>query len=285
MRNLIEFFTRHSHWLLFLLLEVVSLSLLFHFNSYQGSVWFTSANTVVGKVYEARSEVDSYFGLADINRQLTERNIYLEQQVNQLSSQLKAKNPTGDSLLRAALPADNYKLIPAKVIDNSISKPDNFITINKGSADGVKKDMGVACGTGVVGIVYIVSNHYSVVLPVLNTKSNISCAIQGRDYFGYLHWNGGPSNLAYVDDIPRHAHFKLYEKVVTSGYSSVFPPGILVGKILHVYNSVDGLSYRLQVQLSTDFARLRDVCVIDDASARERLQMMQAAEDSLKLRE
>ncbi len=285
MRNLIEFFTRHSHWLLFLLLEVVSLSLLFHFNSYQGSVWFTSANTVVGKVYEARSEVDSYFGLADINRQLTERNIYLEQQVNQLSSQLKAKNPTGDSLLRAALPADNYKLIPAKVIDNSISKPDNFITINKGSADGVKKDMGVACGTGVVGIVYIVSSHYSVVLPVLNTKSNISCAIQGRDYFGYLHWNGGPSNLAYVDDIPRHAHFKLYEKVVTSGYSSVFPPGILVGKILHVYNSVDGLSYRLQVQLSTDFARLRDVCVIDDASARERLQMMQAAEDSLKLRE
>lgn len=285
MRNLIEFFTRHSHWLLFLLLEVVSLSLLFHFNSYQGSVWFTSANTVVGKVYEARSEVDSYFGLADINRQLTERNIYLEQQVNQLSSQLKAKNPTGDSLLRAALPADNYKLIPAKVIDNSISKPDNFITINKGSADGVKKDMGVACGTGVVGIVYIVSSHYSVVLPVLNTKSNISCAIQGRDYFGYLHWNGGPSNLAYVDDIPRHAHFKLYEKVVTSGYSSVFPPGILVGKILHVYNSVDGLSYRLQVQLSTDFARLRDVCVIDDASACERLQMMQAAEDSLKLRE
>jgi rod shape-determining protein MreC len=285
MRNLIEFFTRHSHWLLFLLLEVVSLSLLFHFNSYQGSVWFTSANTVVGKVYEARSEVDSYFGLADINRQLTERNIYLEQQVNQLSSQLKAKNPTGDSLLRAVLPADNYKLIPAKVIDNSISKPDNFITINKGSADGVKKDMGVACGTGVVGIVYIVSSHYSVVLPVLNTKSNISCAIQGRDYFGYLHWNGGPSNLAYVDDIPRHAHFKLYEKVVTSGYSSVFPPGILVGKILHVYNSVDGLSYRLQVQLSTDFARLRDVCVIDDASARERLQMMQAAEDSLKLRE
>lgn len=285
MRNLIEFFTRHSHWLLFLLLEVVSLSLLFHFNSYQGSVWFTSANTVVGKVYEARSEVDSYFGLADINRQLTERNIYLEQQVNQLSSQLKAKNPTGDSLLRAALPADNYKLIPAKVIDNSISKPDNFITINKGSADGVKKDMGVACGTGVVGIVYIVSSHYSVVLPVLNTKSNISCAIQGRDYFGYLHWNGGPSDLAYVDDIPRHAHFKLYEKVVTSGYSSVFPPGILVGKILHVYNSVDGLSYRLQVQLSTDFARLRDVCVIDDASARERLQMMQAAEDSLKLRE
>jgi rod shape-determining protein MreC len=285
MRNLIEFFTRHSHWLLSLLLEVVSLSLLFHFNSYQGSVWFTSANTVVGKVYEARSEVDSYFGLADINRQLTERNIYLEQQVNQLSSQLKAKNPTGDSLLRAVLPADNYKLIPAKVIDNSISKPDNFITINKGSADGVKKDMGVACGTGVVGIVYIVSSHYSVVLPVLNTKSNISCAIQGRDYFGYLHWNGGPSNLAYVDDIPRHAHFKLYEKVVTSGYSSVFPPGILVGKILHVYNSVDGLSYRLQVQLSTDFARLRDVCVIDDASARERLQMMQAAEDSLKLRE
>ena len=285
MRNLIEFFTQHSHWLLFLLLEVVSMVLLFRFNNYQGSVWFTSANVVVGKVYEVSSEIDSYFGLSHVNRQLTERNLYLEQQVQYLSSQLKKKDPTADSLLVKALPEDGYRLIPAKVIDNSISKTENFITIDKGSADGIHADMGVACGNGVVGIVYLVSSHYSVVIPVLNAKSNISCAIQGRDYFGYLHWNGGPSNLAYVDDIPRHAHFRLYEKVVTSGYSSVFPPGIMVGKILHVYNSQDGLSYRLQVELSTDFGRLRDVCVIDDAAARERMQMMKAAQDSLKLRE
>lgn len=84
----------------------------------------------------------------------------------------------------------NYRLIPAKVVDNSIDKPQNFITINKGTADGVREDMGVACGNGVVGIVYLVSKHYSVVIPVLNTESNISCAINGRGYFGYLHWRG-----------------------------------------------------------------------------------------------
>jgi rod shape-determining protein MreC len=133
-----------------------------------------------------------------------------------------------------------------------------------------------------VGIVYMTSPNYSVVIPVLNTHSNISVAIKDRGYFGYLRWSGGSSGLAYVDDIPRHAHFRLYDKVVTSGYSSVFPPGLLVGKILHVYNSPDGLSYRLQVELSTDFGNLRNVCVIDDESIKERIEVLRAAQDSIK---
>ena len=145
--------------------------------------------------------------------------------------------------------------------------------------------MGVACGTGIVGIVYMVSSAYSVVIPVINSHSNISVAIQDRGYFGYLQWNGGASSIAYVEDIPRHAHFRLYDKIVTSGYSSVFPPGLLVGKILHVYNSADGLSYRLQVELSTDFGNLRNVCVIDDALMQERLKVLRAAQDSLKAKE
>ena len=142
--------------------------------------------------------------------------------------------------------------------------------------------MGVACGNGVVGIVYLVSKHYAVVIPVLNTESNISCAINGRGYFGYLHWRGGASDIAYLDDVPRHAKFRLHDKIVTSGYSSVFPPGVLVGEILHIYNSDDGLSYKLMVKLSTDFGNLRDVCVIDDASVKERLNLLKSAQDSIK---
>lgn len=265
------------------MLEVVSLVLLFQFNNYQGSVWFTSANAVTGKVYELSSKIESYFGLSKVNQELTERNLYLERRVQLLSDKLKDKSADPDYLKNGQLEKlSGFRLIPAKVIDNSIDKADNFITLDKGSLDGVRKDMGVACGNGVVGIVYLVSSHYSVVIPVLNSKSNISCAIDGRDYFGYLHWRQGPSNLAYIDDIPRHAHFKLREKVVTSGYSSVFPPGVLVGEILHVFNSEDGLSYRLQVKLSTDFARLRDVCIIDDSTVSERMGIMQAAQDSIK---
>jgi rod shape-determining protein MreC len=171
-----------------------------------------------------------------------------------------------------------FRLIPAKVITNSVEKHDNLITINKGQADGVS-------GNGVVGIVYLTSAHYSVVIPVLNSQSNISCVIQGRGYFGYLHWTGGDASQAYVDDVPRHAHFKLYDYVVTSGYSSVFPAGIMVGRIRHVYNSADQMSYRLKIKLSTDFGRLRDVCVIDNRVMNERLQVLRAAQDSIKTKE
>ena len=283
MRNLIEFLAKYNHWFVFVLLEVISFVLLFQYNSYQGSVWFSSANLISGKVYDLNAEILSFFSLTRANTELTQRNLYLERQVAQLSDQL-VKVTKDSSLIHQGqlqMLAD-YKLIPAKVVSNTIDKSDNFMTIEKGAADGVRKDMGVACGNGVVGIVYLVASHYSVVIPVLSTKSNISCRIQGRGYFGYLHWQGGPSDIAYVDDVPRHAHFRLYDHVVTSGYSSVFPPGIMVGKILHVYNSADGLSYRLQVKLSTDFGNLRDVCVIDDAKMEERLEVLRAAQDSIK---
>ena len=157
------------------------------------------------------------------------------------------------------------------------------MTIDKGSKDGVKVDMGVACGSGVVGVVYLVSDHYAVVIPALNSSSSrISCAIRGRGYFGYLHWDGGDASRAYVEDIPRHAQFHRGEWVVTSGYSSIFPAGVMVGQIEKVFNSPDGLSYRLQVKLATDFANLRDVCVINDESVAEQTRLLHAAQDSLK---
>lgn len=283
MHNLLEFLAKYNHWFLFVVLEVVSFVLLFQFNSYQGSVWFSSANVVSGKLYEWDSSVETFFSLTKVNQELTQRNAYLEQQVQQLSEKLTDATKDSTWLHRNQMALlQNYHLIPAKVVANSIDKPSNLMTIDKGRADGVRKDMGVVCGTGVVGIVYLVSDHYSVVIPVLNTKSNISCMIQHRGYFGYLRWKGGASEYAYLEDVPRHAHFKLGDNVVTSGYSAVFPQGILVGKVLHVFNSADGLSYRVQLKLSTDFAKLRDVCVVDDATLRERLDIMRAAQDSIK---
>lgn len=283
MHNLLEFLQKYNHWFVFVLLEVVSMVLLFQYNSYQGSVWFSSANAVTGKLYEWDANVETFFSLTKVNQELTQRNAYLEQQVELLSQKLTdaTKDSTVARNSQMAL-LQNYRLIPAKVVSNSVDKPGNLITIDKGRADGIHKDMGVVCGTGVVGIVYLVAEHYSVIIPVINTRSNISCTIQNRGYFGYLRWKGGASEYAYLEDVPRHAHFKLYDKVVTSGYSAVFPPGVLVGKVLHVFNSADGLSYRLQLQLSTDFAKLRDVCVIDDTAMRERLEIMRAAQDSIK---
>lgn len=286
MRNLLEFLSKYNHWFVFLILEVIGLVLLFQYNSYQGSVWFSSANAVSGRLLGWESEVESFFSMSKVNQELTQRNLYLEQQVKALSERLTdvTHDSTWTQRNQLALLKD-YKLIPAKVVSNSVKSHNNLITIDKGSADGVRQDMGVASGNGVVGVVYMVAPHYSVVIPLLNLSSSVSCKIRGRGYFGYLHWEGGDSRVAYMDDVPRHAHFKLFDWVETSGFSSIFPPGITVGRIRHVYNSPDGVSYRLQINLSTDFAKLRDVCVIDNQPMLKQLEVLRAAQDSLKTKD
>ena len=286
MRNLLAFLAKYNHWFVFILLEVICFVLLFRFNNFQGSVYFSSANAVAGKVYEYNSSVTTFFNMSQSNKKLSERNLILEQQVRALTQYIATHH--GDSLAMQQCQKQalaGFKLIPAKVIQSTINREDNLITIDKGKADGIHEDMGVACGTGVVGVVYMASDHYSIVLPVINVNSNISVMIRKRGYFGFLHWKGTPSDIAYVDDVPRHARFALGDYVVTNGYSSIFPPGIMVGKILHVFNSSDGLSYRVQLRLSTDFGKLRHVCVIDNSALKDKALLLKAAQDSLKPRD
>lgn len=285
MRNLLDFLKNYYHWFLFILLEAVSGVLLFRYNSYQNSAWLSSASLAVGKVYEMESGLTTFFTMSRANEELTLRNFYLERQLAQMRRlYMEATQDTTVKERQELQMLSKYRLIPAKVVSNSLNQRENLITIDKGSSDGVEVDMGVASGNGVVGVVYLTSAHYSVVIPVLNTAmSRISCAIRGRNYFGYLSWDGRDPAVAFVEDIPRHAHFKRGEWIETSGYSSIFPPGVLVGQIEKVFNSADGLSYKLQVRLSTDFGCLRDVCVISDKSIAERVRLMEAARDSARV--
>ncbi len=279
MRNLAEFLTRYYHWLLFLILEAAGTALLFSYNSYQSSVFFSTANVVSGKCLEWSSKVTSYVGLAETNRQLTLRNTQLEQQLSSARATIERLNSNPEQT-RAEVPPQ-YTTIPARVVQNSINRTDNLMTIDKGSADGVKKDMGVVSGSGAVGIVYLVGSHYSIVMPLLNSKSSISCSIRSRGYFGYLHWQGPDCRYAYVEDIPRHAHYAKGDIIETSGYSSVFPKGITVGKVICTFNSPDGLAYRIKMKLSTDFSNLTDVCVISSPDMLERNGLLEAAKDSI----
>ena len=285
MKNLLEFLGRHYHWLLFVVLEAVSFVLLFQYNSYQSSVWFSSANAITGRVNEWRSFVESFFTLRETNKALMLRNFYLERQVNQLRRLYDERTDTISEQERRHLEfLSQYQPIAAQVIANETDRTDNLITIDRGEVDGVQVGMGVACGNGIVGVVYLTSAHHAVVISVLNSHSSrISCAIRGHGYFGVLRWYGEDAGYAYVEDIPRHARFKRGDWVETNGYSSIFPPGVLVGRIVEVYNSRDGLSYKLKVRLSTDFGTLRDVVVISDRSFAERMRLMQAARDSLQL--
>lgn len=261
--NLLDFIRKYNFVLLFVLFEAVSMLLLFRFNSYQGSVWFSAANGGVAAVNGLYTDVVDYLNLKKVNRELTDQNVALQRETELLRQALTtATNDTTltEKLMRQRL--EGYTLLPAKVVSNSAERADNYLVIDKGEDDGVKPEMGVVGGGGVVGIVYLTGKHHSLVIPVTNRKSSISCRVRGQNYFGYLQWDGRSMISAFVDDVPRYAKVQLNQAVETSGYSAVFPPGIFVGRIHKISNSADGQSYRLDVTLGTNFANLRDVSVV-----------------------
>ena len=275
MHDFIERITAYIHWALFLLLETLSGFLLFQYNHYQGSVWFTQANAVAAMVHEWEEVALAYLRLPEENAALVRRNIILQQQNDVLRHELisQSGNSTisqSDSLTNCQIvKSPNCEMIEARIIDNSVRKRDNMLVINAGSDDGVAPEMGVVSGTGVVGIVSAVTSHYALVMSVLNSHSSISCRLRGTEYFGYLKWKGGSPLRACMDDVPRHAHIKKGDIVETSGFSAVFPAGIFLGRVAEIKNSSDGLAYELEILLSTDLANLRHVSVINNHSKAE----------------
>ena len=283
MRNLLNFFLKYNYWFLFILLEVISFALLFRFNNYQGSAFFTSSNQVAGMVYEAANNVTGYFHLKSINDDLVQENVELELQIERLRSVLMEL--TADSVGIEKVKADalkGYDIYRANVINNSLTHVDNYITLDKGENDGIRPEMGVINGSGVVGIVYHTSANYSVVIPILNSKSSVSCKIKRSDYFGFLKWDGGSSEYATVKDMPRHSLFSLGDTIVTSGHSAVFPGGIPIGTVEDISDSHDGLSYLLKVKLFTDFGRLNDVRVIAQKGQEEQIELEQKVKGGRK---
>jgi len=263
MNTFLDFLRKYNHLLFFLLLEAASFSLLFRFNHYQGGVWFTAANTAAAKVNALYTDCIAFVQLREVNKDLVHRNVLLQKQNDALRDALQAvtheDTPT-EKFVAGQL--KDLRLIPAVVVSNSAERTNNYLVIDKGTLDGVQPEMGVVGGGGVVGIVYLCGPHYSLVIPITNRKSSISCRIRGQRYFGALQWEGKSFLRAILDDIPRYAKVKKGSMVETSGYSAVFPPGIFVGKVTNVGNSSDGQSYKLDVLLGTDFANLRDVEVI-----------------------
>jgi rod shape-determining protein MreC len=234
-------------------------------------------------VHEATNTVTSYFYLKSINDALVQKNVELQMQVEELRSawvQATQDTVAFERMKQEAL--DGYQILEAKVINNSLTYADNYITLNKGENHGIRPEMGVVDGNGVVGIVYLTSPNYSIVIPVLNSKSSISCKIRKSDYFGFLKWDGGSSRYAVVKDMPRHSLFSLGDTVVTSGHSAVFPAGIPVGTVEEITDSDDGLSYLLTVKLFADFGRLNNVRVISEEGHMELLELENKLEGGAK---
>jgi rod shape-determining protein MreC len=263
MYHILEFLRKYYYILIFIVLEIISFWALFRFNNYQGSVWLTSANSTTAKINRLYYDIATYWHLGEVNRKLTSENLRLQQEAHALREALLDQKVEGtflDSITRTSI--SGYQYIDAKVIVNSDRKKNNYIVIDKGANDGITRDMGVICGNGVVGIVCITGPRYSLVTPIINKHSNISCRIRGERHFGTLQWDGKDCRYVYLDEIPRYAKIKKGSIIETSGHSSVFPPGLYVGKVNSVNDSPDGQSFRLKVELGTDFLTTRDVNIV-----------------------
>ncbi len=269
MNNLLNFLIRHSSWFIFILYVILSCVMLFQTNPYQQSVYLTSANAVTASVYEGFSAVTSYFHLRDINDDLQLRNAQLEMEVIDLRTQVNNyKMQIPDSTkLQPALRQFNFVI--AHVISNSISQPYNYITINRGSADGIRPEMGVVDQNGVVGMVNAVGKHSARVISLLNPNMKLSCKLKESSYFGSLNWDGKSPYYAMLEELPLHGHYNRGDTVVTSGYSAVFPEGIIVGVVEGRTKNMNGNFVTLRVKLTTDFSQLSTVRAITNTIKNE----------------
>lgn len=270
MQKLLEFLIRKRHWFVFLICEVIAFTLLFRYNSYQQSVMLSSANSMVGHVFSVSNSVRSYLHLREENQVLFDRNGQLELELLKLQRKielLESERLSYDSIMTDSI-AYPYHYIQANVVNNGVTGLHNYITIDKGAVDGISPDMGVVSISGVVGFVSTVNDHFSVVLPLLNIKSNLSCKSQ-RGFDGSLVWDGRDPLYSNLEQLASHAEFLNGDTILTSGYSAIFPPGIMVGQIADPQS--------LKVKLATDFERLKMVRVVKFDYQRERREIEQEA--------
>jgi rod shape-determining protein MreC len=242
----------------------------------------TSANNITSKISATAHSVFAYLELAGTNRDLVERYGALESEVIDLRRQIAALNTNKTDfnalILNDSVPVDSivkagkshkYNYITADVINNSTSYLNNYITINKGSKDGIKPDMGVVSPKGVIGIVTTVSNNMSVVISLLSSKLRVSCKVKDTHFFGSLKWKNNDVKYAYLEELPSHATFQAGDTVVTTGMTPAFPPSVMVGTVESYDRQKDDNFFSLKVRLSTDFQSLGSLCVISNTMADE----------------
>lgn len=263
MRALLQFLKNNSAFFLFLFLEGLALFFIIKFNSFQHNYVFNSANKVVGNVYQWTGTFSDYFRLRSINSELATENAQLRTTVATLENKLQGNHSDTTHIYTSGInPEMENSYIPAKVVNASINRFQNYITINKGTDSGVFPDMGVISSTGVVGVVSSSSRHFSVVIPVINSKIKISSKIKKNDYVGALYWDGVDYQYGYLEDIPLHVNVARGDTLITSGFSSIFPEGILTGVVDEVLLQEGNPFLEIKVKLAVNFQSISFVYIV-----------------------
>lgn len=252
-RPLLDFLVKIRFLLFLVVLEAVSMALIHRHTFLRDNVVFTTAGTVWGHVCELNSSITGYVGLKDENEKLTLQVASLRAQLDELKNMMEI----------SLLPETVDSIVVARVVSNIPNKNQNFITVDKGTDEGVMEGMGVCNADGVVGVVYRTSRSYSLVMPLVNTNVSLSCQVKGRDSYGFLNWNGQDIYVADLVDLPSRSGVMPGDTIITSGYSESFRMGMIVG----VVSSADALSdadgMKVKVRLAADFGRL-DFVYIDE---------------------
>jgi len=269
MKSLFLLLWRNNFTLLFLLLWSICFYLIIRNNNFQQVSVFNSTNKIVASVLEAVNYVKEYINLKENNSSLAKENASLKS--------LLPESFYDNSALRTAVKdtlfMQQYAFINSRVVNNSISRRNNYITLDKGSDHGIQKDMGVISSSGVVGIVKDVSKHYCTVMSVLHKNTKISTRFKNNNYFGSLVWNGENSREATLLEIAKHVKFKAGDTLVTTVYSSIFPEGIMVGVVKDSELKAGDNFYKITVNLSTNFANLSHVYIVANLFKNEKLEL------------
>lgn len=259
MQNLLKILLRYGNFLVFILLEVAAFLLFSYNNTYPRSSILSTSNQVIAWQNEKLSEIKSYFNLKEQNEILAIDNTYLRSQLSQIQQSID------DSIMRETMRLSNYTApayLPAKVVQITTRNINNFITINVGKRDGIHKGQGVINDEGVVGIVQTVGPKYSVVMPIINTHTNVSCRFTKNDYIATLQWDGDDYRFATLTDVASHLVVNKGDTIVTSGLSPIFPEGIPVGIVENSTLEEGASYYTISVRLSTNFKRIKYVEVV-----------------------
>lgn len=263
MQQIFNFVLKNSNRLLFLLLLVTSFLLTIQSHSYHKSKIISSANFFTGGIYQRINTVDEYFGLRAQNEELAQENARLKAILfNQKDT---TKLPEIDTIKGVK----KTVITVAKVIHNTYSIQENFITINKGSTSGIKPNMGVINSAGIVGIVDNTSKNFATIISLLNVNIKINAKIKKSNHFGTLSWNGKSTGFAQLTDVPRLAGVRKGDTIVTGAESTVFPENIGIGTIDKVYTEKETNYYTLDIKLFNDMTNLGHVYVIKNKDADE----------------
>lgn len=263
MRNLWQFIEKHSNFLLLLILEVVAFSLIIGSHRFQYGNFFNASNYIVASINQRFSNVVSYFSLTSLNDKLHKENALLYEQMHsfQLQNESLKEMVMQDSI---TTPQNSFQYIPAMVVDFTTNQQHNYIILNKGRNEHLREGMGVVCEQGVVGTIKQVSNHYSIVMPMINTDIHISCRIKKNKYVCFTQWNGVHYDRLCLTDIARHINITHGDTIVTSGYSQVFPEGMMVGIVEDVQDDESESYLDVQMRTYVDFRSLKYVYAIDN---------------------